>query len=96
MKPPDSCKTGDPTAEPVSSPASAQSRLLPDGWHSTGFDEIGNSAGYRIAKNHVNTFAFNRPVYYAYTPVRGFLGAFPDRDDAIAACDRYSQHAAGA
>lgn len=96
MTPPDSCKTGDQTAVPDSSPASAQSKPLPDGWNCTGYDEIGNAAGYRIAKNYVNTFAFNRPVYYACTPVRGFLGAFPERDDAIAACDRFAQHATGA
>lgn len=96
MKQPDSSKTGGLTAGQDSSPASAQSSLLPDGWSRTGYDEIGNADGYRIIKNYVNTFAFQRPVYYANTPVRGFLGAFPERDDAIAACDRHAKHASGA
>ena len=64
---------------------------LPDGWQRTDYDEIGNAAGYRIHKNHVATATGVHPVYHAFTPHpgRGYLGAFPQRADAVSACEAF-------
>lgn len=62
---------------------------LPDGWQRTCYDEIGNAAGYRIHKNHVATFRGTAPVYHAFMPNRGYLGAFPLLDDAVSACEAF-------
>lgn len=63
---------------------------LPQGWTHISYDEIGNPAGYRIHKNHVTTFRGTTPVYHAYMPNRGYLGAFPLLPDAVSACDVFS------
>lgn len=96
MTPPDSCKTGAPTAAPGNSPASAPSSPLPEGWHRSGFDEIANAAGYRIVKGQVNTVARSRAIYWAHTPAGGFLGTFPEPylPDAVEACNTHASLAA--
>lgn len=85
MTRPSPSRTGDPTAEPGSSPASATcspSSALPDGWHRSGPDEIRNAAGYRIHKNHVFTSTGMHPLYHALMPN---LGSFPELPAAVAA-----------
>lgn len=96
MTPPDSSRTGAPTAAPDSSPASAPSSSLPDGWHRSGIDEIANPAGYRIVKGQVNTYACSRTIYWAHTPHGGFLGTYPAPylPDAVEACNAHAATAA--
>ncbi len=96
MTPPDSSKTGAPIAAPDSSPASTPSSALPDGWHRTGYDTIGNADGYRVSKQHVTNFVGTHPYYGAHTPWGGFLGAFPELPDATQACSNMAATCAAA
>ena len=69
---------------------------IPDGWHRTGYDTIGNADGYRISKQHVTNFTGTHPYYGAHTPWGGFLGAFPELPDATQACSNMAATCAAA
>lgn len=98
MTQPSPSRTGAPTAEPGSSPASATcspSSALPDGWNRSGPDEIRNAAGYRIHKNHVFTSTGMHPLYHALMPNLGNLGSFPELPAAVAAVVAYQARTQG-
>lgn len=98
MTPPSNSKTGAPTAEPANSPASATSSPgspLPEGWHRSGPDEIRNTAGYRIHKNHVYTHTGMHPLYHALMPNLGNLGSFPELPGAVAAVAQFQARTQG-
>ncbi len=56
-----------------------------------------SDAGYAVTKSHIERGFINPqllPVYRAFTPTGGFLGACGEREDAEELCERHRTNAA--